>query len=221
MARFKHTPHTRHSTPTSFKPHIYAHTTHSRHKPRHQRHFDLKQKHGSMLRHREDDSEDTYLSLLRSIHDTDGDDNESSDGTDINSSGELGGEDQLEGWDEETALVEMLGSPYSMPFSLYYTRIFAHQRVYSQYDEEHILQSLSRGFADASHSLREETVLGLRPVLKSIRDIRPAPGRSFITGLLGFDDACKHFESSHRNAELDAAYERIEVSHRHSLTFSC
>ena len=174
-----------------------------------------------MLRHREDDSEDTYLSLLRSIHDTDGDDNESSDGTDINSSGELGGEDQLEGWDEETALVEMLGSPYSMPFSLYYTKIFAHQRVYSKYDEEHILQSLSRGFADASHSLREETVLGLRPVLKSIRDIRPAPGRSFITGLLGFDDACKHFESSHRNAELDAAYERIEVSRRHSLTFSC
>jgi hypothetical protein len=120
MARFKLTPHIRHSTPTSFKPHIYAHTTHSRHKPRHQRHFNLKQKHGSMLRHREDDSEDTYLSLLRSIHDTEGDDNESSDGTDINSSGE----DQLEGWDEETALFEMLGSPYSMPFSLYYTRSF-------------------------------------------------------------------------------------------------
>lgn len=99
--------------------------------------------------------------------------------------------------------------------------VFAHQRVYSEYDEEHILQSLSRGFADASHGLREETVLGLRPVLKSIRDIRPAPGRSFITGLLGFDDACKHFESSHQNAELDAAYTRIEVSHRHSLTFSC
>ena len=73
-----------------------------------------------MLRHREDDSENTYLSLLRSIHDTEGDDNESSDGTDINSSGE----DQLEGWDEETALFEMLGSPYSMPFSLYYTRSF-------------------------------------------------------------------------------------------------
>lgn len=120
MARFKLTPHTRHSTPTSFKPHIYAHTTHSRHKPRHQRHFNLKQKHGSMLRHREDDSENTYLSLLRSIHDTEGDDNESSDGTDINSTGE----DQLEGWDEETALFEMLGSPYSMPFSLYYNRSF-------------------------------------------------------------------------------------------------
>lgn len=73
-----------------------------------------------MLHRREDDSEDTYLSLLRSIDDTEGDDNEGSDGTDINTSSD----DKREGWDEETALVEMLGSPYSMPFSLYYTGIF-------------------------------------------------------------------------------------------------
>ncbi|KAF8470457.1 hypothetical protein DFH94DRAFT_771335 [Russula ochroleuca] len=187
MARFKLTPHIRHSTPTSFKLHINAHTTHTRRKPRYQRHLNLKQKHGSMLHRREDDSEDTYLSLLRSIDDTEGDDNEGSDGTDINTSSD----DKREGWDEETALVEMLGSP--------------------EYNEEHILQALSRAFADASHGLREEIVLGLRPVLKSIRNIRPAPGHAFITGLLGFDDACKHFESSHRNAELDAAYARIEV----------
>jgi hypothetical protein len=67
-----------------------------------------------MSHRREDDSEDTYLSLLRSIHDTEDDDNASSDGTDIDASSD----DQLEGWDEETALVEMLGSPYSIPSSL-------------------------------------------------------------------------------------------------------
>ena len=55
--------------------------------------------------------------------------------------------------------------------------------------------------------------MGLGPVLKIIREVRPAPGRAFITGLLGFDDACKHFEtSSYRNAELNAAYANIEVS---------
>ena len=56
-------------------------------------------------------------------------------------------------------------------------------------------------------------ILGLGPVLKIIREVRPAPGRAFITGLLGFDDTCKHFEeNSHRNAELSAAYAKIEVS---------
>jgi hypothetical protein len=84
--------------------------------------------------------------------------------------------------------------------------------VYSEYNEEHILQALTRAFADASHGLREEIVLGLRPVLKSVRDTRPAPGRAFITGLLGFDDACKDFERAYRNDELNAAYAKIEVS---------
>jgi len=56
-------------------------------------------------------------------------------------------------------------------------------------------------------------ILGLGPVLKIIREVRPAPGRTFIAGLLGFDDACKNFEeNSCRNAELSAAYAKIEVS---------
>jgi len=37
------------------------------------------------------------------------DDDASSDGTDSNASSD----DRLEGWDQETTLVEMLGSPYS------------------------------------------------------------------------------------------------------------
>ena len=85
--------------------------------------------------------------------------------------------------------------------------------VYSEYNEGQILQKLSHAFADASHGLREDMILGLGPVLKIIREVRPAPGRAFITGLLGFDDACKHFEeNSYRNAELSAAYAKIEVS---------
>ena len=51
--------------------------------------------------------EDTYLSLLHSIHNSEDDGNASSDGTDINASSD----DQLEEWDEDTALVEMLGPP--------------------------------------------------------------------------------------------------------------
>ena len=55
-------------------------------------------------------------------------------------------------------------------------------------------------------------ILGLGPVLKIVREVRPAPGRTFITGLLGFDDACKHFEdNSYPNVELSAAYAKIEV----------
>jgi len=54
--------------------------------------------------------------------------------------------------------------------------------------------------------------MSLGPVLRSVRAARSAPGRAFITGLLGFDDACKRFEeSSYQNAELNAAYARIEV----------
>ena len=89
----------------------------------------------------------------------------------------------------------------------------AHRSVYSKYNEGQILQKVSRAFADASNGLREDMIMGLGPVLKIIREVRPAPGRAFITGLLGFDDACKHFEeNSHRNAELSAAYAKIEVS---------
>ena len=100
-----------------------------------------------------------------------------------------------------------------------------HRRVYSEYNEGQILQKLTRAFADASHGLREDMILGLAPVLKIIREVRPAPGRVFITGLLGFDDACKHFEeNSYRNVELSAAYAKIEVSPPtlpYSLRSSC
>lgn len=205
MARFKRA-HTRHSTPASLIPHIYAHTSPVRRKHRQQRHPDLKRKHANTLHRREDDLEGTYLSLLQSSHDSEDDNNANSDGTDIDASSN----DQPEEWDEDTALVEMLGSPYLTP--LLNARDFFAYQVYSEYNEEHVLQALSRAFSDASHGLREEMVLGLRPVLKSIRETRPAPGRAFITGLLGFDDACKHFEISYQNPELDAAYKKIEVS---------
>ena len=201
MARSKRASVTRRSTPASVIPHT------ARRKLRHQRHLNLKQKHASTTQRREDDLEDTYVSLLRSIHDAEDDDDASSDGTDINASSD----DQLEEWDEDAALVEMLGSPYLMPFFSNIQDFFAHQKLSSEYNEEHILQELSSVFADASHGMREEIVLGLRPVLKKVRDTRPAPGRAFIAGLLGFDDACKVFESSYRNPELDAAYAKIEV----------
>lgn len=106
MARSKRASVTRRSTPASVIPHT------ARRKLRHQRHLNLKQKHASTTQRREDDLEDTYVSLLRSIHDAEDDDDASSDGTDINASSD----DQLEEWDEDAALVEMLGSPYLMPF---------------------------------------------------------------------------------------------------------
>lgn len=90
---------------------------------------------------------------------------------------------------------------------------FAYKNACSEYSEADVLQALGRAFTDASQGIREEVVRGLLPMLRSAREARPAPGRAFITGLLGFDDACKRFEeSSHRNTELDAAYAKIEVS---------
>jgi hypothetical protein len=144
---------------------------------------------------------------LRNISDTeDGEDNASSDGSDIGT----GDDDQ--DWDEEATLVEMLASPYSN-LSVFYSLIFfAHQRIYSAYNEEHVLQALGRAFADASHDIREKIILGIGPALKSARKARPAPGRAFITGYLGFDNACKTFEEgTNRHGELDAAYAKIEV----------
>ncbi|KAN0116565.1 hypothetical protein V8E52_005709 [Russula decolorans] len=188
MTRSKRTSHTRHSTPARCIPRIHAHSSPTRNKFRYQRHPNLKRKHSAISHRPGNNPEDTYLSLLRSIQETENDDDASSDGTNSDASSE----DQLEGWDEETTLVEMLGCP--------------------EYNEGQILQKLSRAFADASHGLREDMILGLGPVLKIIREVRPAPGRAFITGLLGFDDACKHFEeNSYRNAELSAAYAKIEA----------
>jgi len=132
----------------------------------------------------------TPISFQRGIRDigTDNDDNDNdacSNGTNLDPSSD---DEEL---DEETTLVEMLGS--------------------SAYREEDVLQALRHAFADASHSLREDVIMSLGPVLRSVRAARSAPGRAFITGLLGFDDACKRFEeSSYQNAELNAAYAKIE-----------
>ena len=107
MARSKHASLTRRNNPASLIPHIYAHTSPARRKLRHQRHLNLKQKHANTSHGREDDLEDTYVSLLRSVRDAEDDDDASSNGTDINASSD----DQLEEWDEEETLAEMLGSP--------------------------------------------------------------------------------------------------------------
>ena len=112
MTRSKRTSHTRHSTPARCMPHIHAHSSPTRNKLRHQRHTNLKRKHNGISHRPGSNSEDTYLSLLRSIQETENDDDASSDGTNSDASSE----DQLDGWDEETTLVEMLGCPYSNPF---------------------------------------------------------------------------------------------------------
>jgi len=52
------------------------------------------------------------LTLLCSIQETENNDDTSSDGTNSNASNE----ERLEGWDEETTLVKMLGCLYSNPF---------------------------------------------------------------------------------------------------------
>jgi hypothetical protein len=112
MTRSKRTSHTRHSTPARCIPRIHAHSSPTRNKFRYQRHPNLKRKHSAISHRPGNNPEDTYLSLLRSIQETENDDDASSDGTNSDASSE----DQLEGWDEETTLVEMLGCPYSNPF---------------------------------------------------------------------------------------------------------
>jgi hypothetical protein len=89
-------------------PRIYAHSSPTRKKFRYQRHPNLKRKHGGISHRPGDNSEDTYLSLLRDIQEIENDDDASSDGTNSDASSE----GQSEGWDEETTLVEMLGRPY-------------------------------------------------------------------------------------------------------------
>ncbi len=115
MTRSKRPSHIRHSTPARCLPRtIHAHSSPTRNKFRYQQHPDLKRKRSlSGISCRPgNDSEDTYLSLLRSIQETENDDDASSDGTNSDASNE----EQLEGWDEETTLVEMLGCPYFNPF---------------------------------------------------------------------------------------------------------
>jgi hypothetical protein len=110
MTRSKRTPHTRHSTPARCKPHIHAHSSSTRNEFRYQPHPGLKRKHSGISYRPGNNSEDAYLSLLRSLQENN--DDASSDGTNSDASSE----GQLEGWDEETTLVEMLGCPYSNPF---------------------------------------------------------------------------------------------------------
>jgi len=117
MTRSKRASHTRRSTPVRLASRIYAHTPPSRNGPRYQRQ-NLKQKYSPKPCGYEDDSEDTYISFLRGIRDTgndddDDDDDAGSDGTDLDASGD---DEEL---DEETTLVEMLGSSYSNHSSPY------------------------------------------------------------------------------------------------------
>jgi hypothetical protein len=110
MSRSKRASHTRRSTPVRLASRIYAHTPPSRNGPCHQRH-NLKQKYSPKPCGYEDDSEDTYISFLRGVRDKANDDDydPGSDATDLEASGD--GEEL----DEETTLVEMLGSSYSDP----------------------------------------------------------------------------------------------------------
>jgi hypothetical protein len=203
MSRSKRASYTRFRTPVRAS-RTYAHTSPTYNVRRQKRRAYL-QKNSGLRNNCEDNLEDAYRSLMRSTHSVEADDNTSSDRTDSDASS------NDEEWNEETTLFEMLSSPYWERFLLC-VRIFAHLRVCSGYSEEQILQSLSRMFADASQAVRKEVVLSLRPMLSSARNARPAPGHAFITGLLGFDDACKRFEkNSYRTVELDAAYAEIEV----------
>lgn len=183
---------------------IYAHTSPTNHNPRHQRRVRL-QKNNDMRRGQKDNLEDTYRSLLFGESGTGDDENRSSDGTDMDDSG-----DNSE-WDEETTLVEILGSPYlSHSYLLCYS--FADPVTSGEYNEGEILNALMQAFADSSHDLREDMILALLPALDRGRKMRPAPGREFVTGLLGFDDVCKRFEkNTYRSAEFDVAYAKIDV----------
>lgn len=204
MTRYRRTSGLHHRTPKPHLTRINAHTSPKNRNPRHQRRVHL-QKNNEMRRDRKDDLEDTYRSLLYGENGARDDDNGSSDGSNMDHSS-----DDLE-WDEETTLVEMLDSSYLNLFHLLYY-FFADSVANREYNEREIFHALGLAFADASHDLREEMILALLPALNSGRSARPAPGREFITGLLGFDDVCKRFEkNSYRSVEFDAAYAQIEV----------
>ncbi|KAI0253572.1 hypothetical protein BJV78DRAFT_187311 [Lactifluus subvellereus] len=183
MSRSKRTSYTRCRTPVRAS-RIHAHISPTYNVPRQKRRAYLQKNSGLRHDRKDDNLEDAYRPLMRGTHGIEADGNTSPDGTDSDASS------NDEEWNE-TTLFEMLSSP--------------------SYSEEQILHNLSRVFADTSQAVRKEVVLGLRPVLSSARNARPAPGHAFITGLLGFDDACKRFEkNSYRTAELDTAYAKIE-----------
>ncbi|KAH8977857.1 hypothetical protein EDB92DRAFT_1822001 [Lactarius akahatsu] len=132
------------------------------------------------------DLEDTYRSLLYGENGARDGNNGSSDEDDADHRS-----DDSE-WDDEATLVETLARQNTTK-KRSFTRSNRRLRV-------------------ASHDLDEDIILALLPVLNQGRNARPAPGREFITGLLGFDDVCKRFEKgSYRSAGFDAAYAKIEV----------
>ena len=108
--------HTHHS-PVKLASRIYAHAPPLRNRRRYLRDF-LKPKYGAESYDLEDNPDDTYLSFLRGLRDTVNDDDAGSDGTDLDASNDD------EDLDEETTLIEMLGSSYSNPSSPHSTRVF-------------------------------------------------------------------------------------------------
>jgi hypothetical protein len=184
---------------------IHAHTSPTSRNPRgHQRRAHL-QKNNDTRRDHNDNLEDTYRSLLLGEDGAGDDENGSSNGTDMD------GSSVDSEWDEETTLVEILGFPY-LSISHLRRYSFADTVASRERQEGEVLDALRQAFVDSSHDLREEMFLGLLPALNTGRNVRPAPGRDFVTGLLGFDDVCKRFEkNTYRSAEFDAAYAKIEV----------
>ena len=171
--------------------------------PRYQRHFHLREKQKETRRKSHDRRENTYSSLCSMHSGKDDSDDASADGIDNNAACE---DEEL----DEAILIEVFGFPYSIFFPPLYTVHFAHQIEGLQRPQH--LQSFSNAFTDASRGVREDTALALSPMLKRARSTCPAPGRAFITGLLRFDDARKHFEkSSYQNYELNMAYAKLEV----------
>ena len=203
MARSKRTSGKRSNTPRAHLARIYAHTSPISRNPRgHQRRNHLR-KNIDMRRDPKDNLEDMYRSLLFG---DDGDENRSSDGSDPD-----GSSDDSE-WDEETTLVEILGPPQYWRISPFRCLFFADPVTSREHNENEVLNALKQAFAVSSHELREEIILELLPVLNSGRNVRPAPGRDFIAGLLGFDDVCKRFEKNiYPSTEFDRAYAKIEV----------
>jgi hypothetical protein len=113
MSRSKRSSHIRRITPVRAS-RIYAHTypTMPTYNVPHSKRRTSLQKNKGTRHDREEDSEDTYRSLLRSTHGIEADDNLSPDGTETDTSS------NDEGWDEETTLLEMLSIPHSKLFLL-------------------------------------------------------------------------------------------------------
>ena len=106
MTRYKRTSGRRSSTPRAHSTRIYAHTSPASRNRRHLRRVHLQEKNDDMRRDQKDGLEDTYRSLLCGENGAGYDESRSSDGSDMDDSS-----NESE-WDDETTLVEMLGSPY-------------------------------------------------------------------------------------------------------------